>query len=108
MTQSQIGLIGERLLVSPRFHRLHHAIGLGHESAAGRGTLGGCNFAVLFPVWDILFGTLYLAPQLPPTGIHERTELEISARDDFRAQQKLGLVLLWRALGTRAGKQPSA
>ncbi|MFX5562939.1 sterol desaturase family protein, partial [Acinetobacter baumannii] len=25
------GRIGERLLVSPRFHRTHHAIGIGHE-----------------------------------------------------------------------------
>jgi sterol desaturase/sphingolipid hydroxylase (fatty acid hydroxylase superfamily) len=28
------GRIGERLLVSPRFHRTHHAIGLGHAAAA--------------------------------------------------------------------------
>jgi sterol desaturase/sphingolipid hydroxylase (fatty acid hydroxylase superfamily) len=26
------GSVGERLWVSPRFHRLHHAIGIGHES----------------------------------------------------------------------------
>jgi sterol desaturase/sphingolipid hydroxylase (fatty acid hydroxylase superfamily) len=26
------GAVGERLWVSPRFHRLHHAIGIGHES----------------------------------------------------------------------------
>ncbi|MFX7106336.1 sterol desaturase family protein, partial [Acinetobacter baumannii] len=38
------GWLGERLLVSPRFHRQHHAIGIGHESH-GPGTLGGCNFA---------------------------------------------------------------
>ena len=50
------GRLGERLLVSPRFHRTHHAIGVGHESA-GKGTLGGCNFGVLLPVWDLLFRT---------------------------------------------------
>jgi hypothetical protein len=42
------GAWGERLWVSPRFHRLHHAVGIGHESA-GRQTLGGHNFGVLFP-----------------------------------------------------------
>ena len=28
-----LGWLGERLLVSPRFHRTHHAVGLGHERA---------------------------------------------------------------------------
>ena len=49
----------DRVLVSPRFHRLHHAIGLGHESR-GQGSLGGHNYAVLFPLWDLLFGTFHL------------------------------------------------
>ena len=30
------GRIGERLWISPRFHRVHHSIGLGHESARPR------------------------------------------------------------------------
>jgi hypothetical protein len=30
------GPVLERVLVSPRYHRLHHAIGLGHESAGAR------------------------------------------------------------------------
>ena len=90
------GLIGERLLVSPRFHRLHHAIGLGHESAAGRGTLGGCNFAVLFPVWDILFGTADFRSPVGPTGIRDQLPEE-GGRDygrGFWAQQRLGLLRL--------------
>ena len=90
------GLIGERLLVSPRFHRLHHAIGLGHESAAGRGTLGGCNFAVLFQVWDILFGTADFRSPVGPTGIRDQLPEE-GGRDygrGFWAQQRLGLLRL--------------
>lgn len=50
------GRLGEYLLVSPRFHRMHHAIGIGHESH-GKNSLGGHNFAVLFPIWDVLFRT---------------------------------------------------
>jgi sterol desaturase/sphingolipid hydroxylase (fatty acid hydroxylase superfamily) len=65
------GRIGERLLVSPRFHRLHHAIGVGHESH-GKGTLGGCNFAVLFPIWDILFGTANFSPEFARTGVRDQ------------------------------------
>lgn len=70
-TRLSFGWLGERLLVSPRFHRLHHAIGIGHESR-GAGSLGGHNFAVLFPVWDLLFGTARLDDPIQPTGIRDQ------------------------------------
>lgn len=72
------GWLGERLLVSPRYHRMHHAIGVGHESK-GAGTLGGCNFAVLLPVWDIIFRTANFTPEFVTTGI--RDQLPKSAAD---------------------------
>lgn len=103
-TRLGFGWLGDYLVVGPRYHRWHHALDL----PADLRFACGCNFAILFPIWDILFGTLYLAPKLPPTGIHESTEQELSARNDFWAQQKLGLVLLWRALTTRASRQSSA
>lgn len=88
------GSIGDRLLVSPRYHRLHHAIGLGHESK-GRGTLGGHNFAVLFPIWDILFGTARFGGGFEETGVRDQLPPpEGMARDygrGFWAQQWLGL-----------------
>ncbi len=77
------------LLVSPRFHRLHHAVGLGHESA-GQGSLGGHNFAVLFPVWDILFGSARFGDALQPTGIRDQQDGRDYGRG-FWAQQWLGL-----------------
>ena len=77
------------LLVSPRFHRLHHAVGLGHESA-GQGSLGGHNFAVLFPVWDILFRSARFDDPLQPTGIRDQLEGRDYGRG-FWAQQWLGL-----------------
>jgi len=86
------GWLGERLLVSPRFHRQHHAIGIGHESE-GPGTLGGCNFAVLFPVWDMLFGTARFDGGFEPTGIRDQLP-DQGGRDygrGFWAQQWLGL-----------------
>lgn len=79
------GRFGERLLVSPRFHRVHHAIGLGHE-----GGRKGCNFAVLFPVWDHLFGTANTLREFPATGIRD----QLHGRDygmGFWSQQWLGL-----------------
>lgn len=87
------GPVLERVLVSPRFHRRHHAIGIGHESEGGRGTLGGCNFAVLFPIWDQLFGTADWQLRFDPTGIRDQLPEE-GARDygrGFWSQQWLGL-----------------
>ena len=65
------GRLGERLLVSPRFHRTHHAIGVGHESP-GHGSLGGCNFGVLLPLWDQLFGTARFARDYAATGVRDQ------------------------------------
>jgi sterol desaturase/sphingolipid hydroxylase (fatty acid hydroxylase superfamily) len=77
------------LLVSPQFHRLHHAIGLGHEST-GQGSLGGHNFAVLFPVWDMLFGSARFEAALQPTGIRDQLDGRDYGRG-FWSQQWLGL-----------------
>lgn len=95
------GMVGERLLVSPRFHRLHHAIGIGHEKQLPNGTayhLGGCNYAVLFPVWDSLFGTAnYELNRYEPTGIRDQVEPDSHGRlheygQGFWSQQWLGLL----------------
>lgn len=65
------GAIGDRLLVSPRFHRTHHAIGIGHEPAK-EGALKGCNFAVLFPAWDVLFGTADFRKSYEEVGVRDQ------------------------------------
>lgn len=81
-----------RLVVLPRFHRYHHAVGAGHESD-GKGTLGGHNFAVLFPVWDLIFGTARIVRHDEPTGIRDQLPEE-GGRDygtGFWRQQWLGL-----------------
>lgn len=91
------GWLGERLLVSPRFHRTHHAIGVGHESG---GRLGGCNFGVLLSVWDVLFGTANFDPRFAATGVRDQLPRRdaqgrlVPGRDygrGFWAQQWLGL-----------------
>ncbi len=86
------GRIGERLLVSPHYHRVHHGIGMGSES----GPLS-CNFAILFPIWDILFHTANFATETPPTGIAD----QLAGRNygnGLLLQQWLGLERLSRAL----------
>ncbi|RYF75818.1 MAG: fatty acid hydroxylase family protein [Comamonadaceae bacterium] len=89
------GAVGERLWVSPRFHRLHHSIGLGHEGPGAR-VLGGHNFGVLLPWWDMLFRTGNFADRFDPTGIRDQVEPDASGRvrdygRGFWAQQWLGL-----------------
>ncbi len=91
------GWLGNRLLVSPPFHRRHHAIGTGHE-----GRYQGVNFATLFPIWDILFRTADFTPGYLPTGIRDQLE----GRDygsGFWRQQWLGLLRLKNALLRGAG-----
>jgi sterol desaturase/sphingolipid hydroxylase (fatty acid hydroxylase superfamily) len=38
--------------------------------------LGGCNFAVLFPVWDMLFGTARFDGTYEATGIRDQLAQE--------------------------------
>ena len=89
------GRVGEYFLVSPRFHRVHHAIGLGHEGATA-----GCNFAVLFPVWDVLFRTANFANIYPATGVRDQLEGRDYGRG-FWAQQVLGVQRVIALLRTR-------
>ncbi|MBN8748786.1 Fatty acid hydroxylase superfamily protein [Xylophilus ampelinus] len=89
------GRIGERLWISPRFHRVHHAIGIGHESQGPR-TLGGRNFGVLLPWWDMLFGSANFEDRYDATGIRDQVEPDATGRvrdygRGFWAQQWLGL-----------------
>ncbi|MCX7684613.1 MAG: sterol desaturase family protein [Acetobacteraceae bacterium] len=83
------GRVGERLIVSPRFHRLHH--GLLSAGEAGK------NYAVLLPLWDWIFGTAdFRRDHYPPTG--DPTGSERLATGGWLAQQAEGLKRLWRAL----------
>lgn len=87
----------EPVLVSPRFHRLHHSIGIGHESGP-RGSLGGHNFAALFPLWDVLFRSARFDDRYDPTGVRDQLPEE-GGRDygrGFWSQQWLGLKRLAR------------
>jgi sterol desaturase/sphingolipid hydroxylase (fatty acid hydroxylase superfamily) len=89
----EFGWLGERLLISPRFHRTHHAIGLGFDFPGRPGVLGGCNFGVLFPWWDMLLGTAQFEKEWHLPGIHDQLpEPEgrgLNYGDGFWVQQTL-------------------
>ena len=86
------GGLGDRLLVSPRFHRVHHAIGIGHE-----GKKYGVNFAVLFPIWDIVFRTADLSKAFPATGVRDQLQGRDYGEGFFR-QQWFGVQRLLQSL----------
>ncbi len=86
------GPVGERLLVSPRFHRLHH--GVLSVGALGR------NYAVLLPVWDWLFGTAdFRRGEYPATGDPEAPQAYV--RGGWLRQQWVGMGQVARALFSR-------
>ena len=74
------GRVGNRLVVSPCFHRVHHGL-----PAAGRVS---CNYGAVFPVWDILFRTAEFTVAYPPTG--DRHAPEAMATGSYIAQQWSG------------------
>ena len=52
------------LVTSPQYHRIHHSIEREHRDK---------NFAVWFPIWDVLFGTAYVPKpdEYPETGVED-------------------------------------
>ena len=114
------GRWGERLWISPRFHRRHHSIGIGHEStqeipagalsneplsgaqvAKARVVLGGQNFGVLLPWWDMLMHTANFEIRYDATGVRDQVEpagVSGPLRDygrGFWAQQWRGVLRLF-------------
>jgi len=83
------GRVGERLVVSPRFHRLHHGV-----LSAGR---EGRNYAVLLPVWDWAFGTAdFDRRAYPRTGDPGAPAAYVTG--GWVRQQVEGFREVWRAL----------
>ena len=80
------GKVGERLIVGPRFHRLHHA-----RANPDERHIHDHNFAPVFPIWDILFGTAIYDGKHRPTGVddprgrcRQRPRLDRPAGDGVR------------------------
>ena len=92
------GAVGERLVVSPRFHRLHHG-----PLSAGQ---SGRNFAVLLPVWDWIFGTAdFDRAHFPTTGDPEAGR--VLSHGSWWAQQKEGARRMGHALWRRSDRAAS-
>ncbi len=89
-TRVGFGRIGERLLISPRFHRAHHGV-----LAAGQRS---CNYGAILPWWDMLFGSADFDRAYVQTG-DPSAEAEL-VNGSYFAQQWTGLRRMLR--GPRA------
>lgn len=79
------GCVFEKILVDPHFHRLHHM-----KAKTARPGLPYCNFSLIFPIWDILFGTALYNEPVHPCGVDDPA---IDADNDLGliGQQAAGL-----------------
>jgi sterol desaturase/sphingolipid hydroxylase (fatty acid hydroxylase superfamily) len=75
------GWLGERLLISPRFHRAHHGV-----LAAGQRS---CNYGAILPWWDMLFGTADFSRAYVETGDPSAEPALVSG--SYLQQQRAGL-----------------
>ena len=81
------GWLGERLLISPRFHRAHHGV-----LAAGQRS---CNYGAVLPWWDMLFRTADFSRDYVRTG--DPSGEEALATGTWVQQQMAGLRRLGRS-----------
>ena len=89
------GWLGDRLLISPRFHRAHHGI----RAAGDR----SCNYGAVLPWWDMLFGTADFARDYVQTG--DPSGEEALATGTYWQQQMAGLRRFIRSFGRRTARQ---
>jgi sterol desaturase/sphingolipid hydroxylase (fatty acid hydroxylase superfamily) len=90
----------DKLLVSPHFHRLHHMV-----MDPQRPRLHNCNFSLVFPVWDLLFGTANYQSETRPTGISDPM-VDADNRLSLVGQQIYVFRRFWRNVFRRVGWQP--
>ena len=64
--------------------------------------LGGCNFGVLLPWWDMCWGTANFERRWDATGVRDQIEQGRDYGRGFWAQQWRGLQRLGQALRGRA------
>ena len=86
------GRVGERLLISPRFHRAHHGV-----LAAGQRS---ANYGAILPWWDMLFRTADFDRAYVQTG--DPSAEEALATGSYAQQQWAGLRRMARMAGWTA------
>lgn len=96
----RFGPVLDKILVDPRYHRLHHMI-----VDPDRPGLHDCNYSFVFPIWDILFGTALYGEPVRATGVGDPT---VNADNDRGiVGQQLGVMKrFWASVRCKAGWRP--
>ncbi len=88
----RFGRVLDKILVDPPYHRHHHM-----RIDPERPHLHNCNFALVFPIWDILFGTALYGEKPHPCGVDDPA-IDADNEKGFLGQQWAGLVRFRNAL----------
>lgn len=96
-TRLGFGRIFEKLLVDPKFHRLHHMV-----MDPERPRLHFCNFGQVLSIWDILFGTALYGEPVRPTGVGDPV-IDADNGRNLVIQQWETLKRFWAAFRRPAG-----
>ncbi|MDB5846811.1 MAG: fatty acid hydroxylase [Rhodoferax sp.] len=99
----RFGAVLDKLLVSPHFHRLHHMRVDPH-----RPDMHNCNFALVFPVWDLVGRTALYPPRTEApraTGVGDPV-VDADNTRGLLAQQLHALRRFWVAVRCKAGWLP--
>ncbi|MBS0199513.1 MAG: sterol desaturase family protein [Proteobacteria bacterium] len=96
----RFGPLLDKFVVDPRYHRLHHM-----RVDPGRPTLHACNYALVFPLWDIVFGTALYGEAVRPTGVGDPM-VDADNRHGIIGQQLYALKRFRASFFSRAGWRP--
>lgn len=99
-TRLRFGPVLEKLLVDPHYHRLHHM-----RVDPDRPQLHACNYSVIFPIWDIVFGTALFGEALRPTGVGDPM-VDADNRQGIVGQQLGTLRRFWAQSGVAPAGDP--
>ncbi len=94
------GKVLDKVLVDPKFHRLHHM-----RVDPDRPNLHNCNFGQVFPFWDILFGTALYGEPPHPTGVNDPA-VDVDNERGLIAMQWYTIKRFWGAIRRRSGWVP--
>ncbi|SDR63293.1 Sterol desaturase/sphingolipid hydroxylase, fatty acid hydroxylase superfamily [Rhizobiales bacterium GAS113] len=97
----RFGPFADKLVVDPLFHRLHHM------RADPRDPINyNCNFALVLPVWDIMFRTALYGEEPRPCGVDD-PDIDADNQRSWLGQQIAGFQRFFRALRSSWRREPA-
>lgn len=101
-TRFGFGRVFDKLIVDPRFHRLHHM-----AADPARPNLHNCNFGQVLSIWDNLFGTALYGEPPRRNGVDDAIVDADNGRG-MSVMQWYTLCRFWSAFTSRAGWKPQS